>query len=99
FLMIPLAFGVGSALTAVVGRGGGARDRGAGRGAGRGGAPPGVARVGAVLWVTVTGAVGLFVAIFPGATAAAFSGDVEVVAIATQALRFVGPALPGFGVG
>jgi MATE family, multidrug efflux pump len=90
FLMIPLAFGVGSALTALVGRAVGAGDWATARR---------TAWTGALLALAVTGAVGLFVAAFPGATAAAFSGDAEVAAIAERALRLVGPALPGFGVG
>ncbi|HYZ61299.1 MAG TPA: MATE family efflux transporter, partial [Acetobacteraceae bacterium] len=90
FLMIPLAFGVGSALTALVGRAVGAGDWETARR---------TAWTGAALSLAVTGAVGFFVALFPGATARAFASDPEVVAIATTALSVVGPALPGFGVG
>ena len=90
FLMIPLAFGVGSALTALVGRAVGAGDWATARR---------IAWAGGSMALAVTGAAGLVVAVFPGATAAAFSRDPEVVAIATQALRYVGPALPGFGAG
>src|SRR4051794_34914007 len=90
FLMIPLAFGVGSALTALVGRAVGAGDWETARR---------IAWAGGSMALAVTGAVGLLVAAFPGATAAAFSSDPEVVAIATRALRYIGPALPGFGAG
>lgn len=90
FLMIPLAFGVGSALTALVGRAVGAGDWSTARR---------TAWTGALMALAVTGPIGLIIALFPSATAAALSSDDAVVTIATQALRFIGPALPGFGVG
>lgn len=90
FLMIPLAFGVGSALTALVGRAVGAGDWVTARR---------IAWTGALLALAVTGPAGLFVALFPAMTATAFSSDAAVVAIATEALRYIGPALPGFGIG
>jgi len=55
--------------------------------------------MGAALALIVTGAVGLTVAAFPVATGTAFGGDAEVTAIAAGALRLIGPALPGLGVG
>ena len=90
FLMIPLAFGVGSALTALVGRAVGAGDWETARR---------TAWTGASLALAVTGAVGLWVTLFPSATARAFASDPEVVTIATTALSVVGPAMPAFGVG
>ncbi len=90
FLMIPLAFGVGSALTALVGRAVGAGDWVMARR---------IAWTGGLLALAVTGTVGLLVAIFPGAFARAFSTDPQVAAIATEALSILGPALPGFGLG
>lgn len=90
FLMIPLAFGVGSALTALVGRAVGAGDWATARR---------TAWTGALLAFAVTGAVGLWTALFPGMTARAFTDDAAVVALATTALSVMGPALPGFGVG
>jgi len=90
FLMVPLAFGVGSALTALVGRAVGAGDWPTARR---------TAWAGAAMALAVTLGVGVFVGLFPAATAAAFSNDPQVVAIATQALGIMGPALPGFGVG
>ena len=82
FLMIPLAFGVGSALTALVGRAVGAGDWAeARRTAWTGGRWP----------LGVTGAVGLSVTLFPEATARAFTADPEVRAIATTALSMIGP--------
>jgi putative MATE family efflux protein len=90
FLMVPLAFGVGSALTALVGRAVGAGDWALARR---------TAWTGALLAFAVTGAVGLAVTLFPTATAQAFTTDPEVAAIAATALSVMGPALPGFGVG
>jgi Na+-driven multidrug efflux pump len=90
FLMIPLAFGVGSALTALVGRAVGARDWAEARR---------VAWTGAGLAFAVTAAVGVPVALFPAATAAAFTADPAVQAVAAEALGIIGWALPGFGVG
>jgi len=90
FLMVPLAFGVGSALTALVGRAVGGGDWPTARR---------IAWAGAGMAFAVTVGVGLFVGLFPSTTARAFASDPEVVRIATQALAVMGPALPGFGVG
>lgn len=90
FLMVPLAFGVGSALTALVGRAVGGGDWATARR---------TAWAGGLLALALTSTVGLFVSLFPGATARFFTTDPEVVGIATRALAIIGPALPGFGVG
>lgn len=90
FLMIPLAFGVGSALTALVGRAVGGGDWPEARR---------IAWTGAALALGVTGAIALPVAIFPAATAAAFTSDPAVRAIATEALSIIAWAMPGFGLG
>jgi putative MATE family efflux protein len=90
FLMIPLAFGVGSALTALVGRAVGAGDWATARR---------TAWTGAMLALAVTGVVGLIVSLFPTATARLFATDPDVVAMAATALSVMGPALPAFGVG
>ena len=90
FLMIPLAFGVGSALTALVGRAVGAGDWPEARR---------IAWTGGGLALVVTGAIALPVAIFPAATAAAFTTDPAVRAIATEALAIIAWAMPGFGLG
>jgi Na+-driven multidrug efflux pump len=90
FLMVPLAFGVGSALTALVGRAAGAGDWGTARR---------TAWAGGLLALGVTAAVGLFVSVFPAATAGVFASDPAVAEIAAQAISIIGPALPGFGVG
>ncbi|MCY1243346.1 MATE efflux family protein [compost metagenome] len=90
FLMIPLAFGVGSALTALVGRAVGAGDWHTARR---------TAWVGAFLALLIAGTAGAAVGLAPMQFASLFSGDAEVVAIAARALSWVGPAFGGFGLG
>ena len=90
FLMVPLAFGVGSALTALVGRA---------VGAGRWDQALRLAWTGGLMAFVVTGAIGLAVAASPGAFAAFFTSDPAVVALATRALSFTGFAFGGFGLG
>lgn len=90
FLIIPISFGVGSALTALVGHAAGAGDwRTARR----------TAWIGGGLAFAVTGAAGAAVALFPHGFAALFTRDAAVVAIAAQALSIIGPAYGGFGLG
>ncbi|WP_454765117.1 MATE family efflux transporter [Cupriavidus campinensis] len=90
FLMIPLAFGVGSALTALVGRAVGAGDWHTARR---------TAWVGAWLALILAGAVGAAVGLAPALFAGMFTQDAEVGAIAARALSWVGPAFGGFGLG
>jgi Na+-driven multidrug efflux pump len=90
FLMIPIAFGVGSALTALVGRAVGAGDWATARR---------IAWTGALMAFLLTGAAGIAIGLAPQAFASFFSRDPAVVAIATRALTFVGPAFGGFGLG
>lgn len=90
FMMIPLAFGVGSALTALVGRSVGQGDWETARRS---------AWVGGLMALCICSAVGLSVALFPMAFANLFASDAEVAAIAARALGFIGPAFGGFGLG
>lgn len=90
FLMIPLAFGVGAALTALVGRAVGAGDWVLARR---------LAWTGFAMSLCVTVPVAAFVAIAPGTTAGFFAHDPEVQRIAAGALSIVGPAMPFFGGG
>ncbi len=90
FLMIPLAFGVGSALTALVGRAVGAGDWATARR---------TAWAGALLALAVAGLVGAAVGLAPARFAALFTHDAQVAAIAARALSWVGPAFGGFGLG
>lgn len=90
FLMIPLAFGIGSALTALVGRAVGAGDWAEARR---------LAWTGGVLAFVIAGSCGAAVTIFPETFARAFTDDPQVVAIAADALRLIGPAYGAFGLG
>ena len=90
FLMIPLAFGIGSALTALVGKAVGEGDWVTARR---------TAWTGGVLAFAVTGTMGALVGLFPSTFASAFTQDPAVVAVATRALGFIGPAFGGFGLG
>ncbi|CAG2159914.1 MATE family efflux transporter [Cupriavidus numazuensis] len=90
FLMIPLAFGVGSALTALVGRAVGAGDWHTARR---------TAWVGALLALLIAGLAGAAVGMMPHRFAGLFTQDTQVAAIAARALSWVGPAFGGFGLG
>ena len=90
FLMIPIVFGVGSALTALVGRAVGEGDWATARR---------TAWTGAFLSLSLAAAVGVPVSFAPDALARAFTDDPAVVAIAARAVAYVGPALVGFGAG
>ena len=90
FLMVPLAFGVGSALTALVGRAVGAGDWVTARR---------IAWMGGVAAFVVCATFGAAVGLFPGLFARFFTTDPEVVAIASRALGYVGPAFGAFGLG
>lgn len=90
FLVIPLAFGVGSALTALVGRAAGGSDwRTARR----------IAWLGGGVTFFLTGSLGAMVALMPQAFASFFTDDQQVVRIASSALAFIGPAFGGLGLG
>jgi Na+-driven multidrug efflux pump len=90
FLMIPLAFGIGSALTALVGRAVGEGDWAEARR---------LAWTGGALAFVLAAACGAAVALFPESFARAFTDDAEVVAIAARALTIIGPAYGAFGLG
>ncbi|MDM7946599.1 MAG: MATE family efflux transporter [Oceanibaculum nanhaiense] len=90
FLMIPLAFGVGSALTALVGRAVGAGDWQNGRR---------IAWTGGLLAFAMAGAAGLAVGLAPHSFASAFSDDPAVIEIAARGLAYTGFAFGGFGLG
>jgi putative MATE family efflux protein len=90
YLLIPLVFGFGSALVAMVGTSVGAGDRARAER---------VAWVGAGLAAGVTGAVGVSAALAPGVWMSLFSAEPEVVAAGSSYLRIVGPAYPFFGAG
>lgn len=90
FTMVPLAFGVGSALTALVGRAVGQGDWETARR---------TAWVGGAMALLPCGAIGLAVGLLPHGFARLFASDAEVAAIAARALALIGPAFAGFGLG
>ncbi|HEV2055551.1 MAG TPA: MATE family efflux transporter [Methylomirabilota bacterium] len=90
YLQILLAFGMGSALVAMVG---------ANVGAGQIARAERIAWTGAGIAAAVTGAIGLFAAIFPGAWLGLFTTDPEVIAAGASYLRIVGPVYGFFGLG
>lgn len=90
YLQIPLVFGMGAALVAMVGTNVGAgRHRRAER----------VAWSGSALAAAATGVMGVWGALFPHAWLGLFTTEPEVVAVGTAYLRIVGPVYAFFGVG
>jgi Na+-driven multidrug efflux pump len=90
FMMIPLAFGIGSALTSLVGRAAGAGDWAEARR---------LAWTGGAAAFVLAGSCGVAVTLFGESFARAFTADAEVVAIAARALGIIGPAYGAFGAG
>ncbi len=90
FMMIPLSFGIGAALTALVGRAVGAGDwRTARR----------TAWIGGLLALLVAGCAGVAASWAPLAFVSMFTSDPAVAAIAALALAYIGPAFGFFGMG
>jgi putative MATE family efflux protein len=90
YLMIPLVFGLGSALVTMVGTN---------VGAGQVVRAERVAWVGAGLAAGVTGSIGLLAAVVPAAWLGLFSTDPDVLAAGARYLTTVGPVYGFFGVG
>jgi len=90
YLQIPLVFGFGSALVAMVGTN---------VGAGRIARAERVAWTGVGLAAGVTASIGLAGALFPRAWLGLFTADPEVIAVGSLYLRTVGPAYGFFGLG
>ena len=90
YLQIPLVFGMGSALVAMVGTN---------VGAGQLARAERVAWTGAGLAAAVTASIGLLAAVFPRAWLGLFTADPQVQAVGTTYLMIVGPAYGFFGLG
>jgi putative MATE family efflux protein len=90
YLQIPIVFGMGTALVAMVGTN---------VGAGRYQRAERIAWTGAAIAGAVTGTIGLAAAVVPGAWTGLFTSDPAVTRVATLYLRIVGPAYAFFGVG
>ena len=90
YLLIPVVFGIGSALVPLVA---------ANDGAGRADRVRQFTRAGALLGMAVCAVVGLTVAIAPQLWMGLFTTDASVQAIGESYLRRVGPAFPCLGLG
>jgi Na+-driven multidrug efflux pump len=90
YLLIPLVFGVGAPLVAMVG---------ANIGAGQNRRALRIAMVGGALAFAATEAIGLAAAIWPQAWLNLFGDDPTMVATGKDYLRFVGPMYGFFGLG
>ncbi|MEP9349157.1 MATE family efflux transporter [Xanthobacter sp. KR7-225] len=90
YLLIPLIFGIGAPLVALVGTN---------IGAGRGDRALAIALLGGGLAFIVTEAIGIAAALWPAAWLSLFSDDPAMIAAGSQYLRIVGPAYGFFGLG
>jgi Na+-driven multidrug efflux pump len=90
YLLIPLVFGLGAPLVALVGTN---------IGAGQNQRALRVALVGGAIAFAMTETIGLAAAIWPSAWLNLFGADPLMVATGTQYLRFVGPTYGFFGFG
>jgi putative MATE family efflux protein len=90
YLLIPLVFGIGAPLVAMVG---------ANIGAGQNRRALRIAMVGGALAFAATEAIGLAAAIWPSAWLNLFGDDPTMVATGKDYLRFVGPMYGFFGLG
>ncbi|MBI3370997.1 MAG: MATE family efflux transporter [Betaproteobacteria bacterium] len=92
YIIIPLGFGVGTGIVALVGTNWGAKRYARARA---------IAWSGGAVVAAACGAVGLFFALFPRLWMAIFTADEEIIRIGVSYLQIVGPAyaLYGFGIG
>jgi len=90
YLLIPLVFGLGAPLVAMVGTN---------MGAGQTSRALRIAFVGAAIAFALTETIGLTAALWPTAWPALFSSDPRVIAAGSSYLRVVGPAYGFFGLG
>ena len=90
YLLIPLVFGIGAPLVAMVG---------ANIGAGQNRRALRIAMIGGALAFAATEGIGIAAAIWPSAWLSLFGGDPVMVATGEHYLRFVGPTYGFFGLG
>jgi putative MATE family efflux protein len=90
YILIPLAFGFGTAIVAMVGTNWGAKQYRRARE---------IAWTGAAIVATACGAIGLIVALFPALWMGLFSDNQEIIRIGTSYLRIVGPIYSLYGLG
>ena len=90
YILIPLAFGFGAAIVAMVGTNWGARQYRRARE---------IAWTGAATVAAACATIGLLAAIFPNLWMGLFSDDPEIVRLGTSYLRIVGPIYGLYGLG
>ena len=92
YIIIPLGFGIGTAIVAMVGTNFGAKQYARARS---------IAWSGGAVVALFCGAVGVFFALFPRLWMTLFTTDEEIIRIGVSYLQIVGPsyALYGFGIG
>lgn len=90
YIMIPLAFGFGTALVAMVGTNWGAGQQQRARA---------IAWIGAGTVAVACGAVGVFFALFPGTWMGLFTHEEEMIRVGTLYLQTVGPIYALLGLG
>ena len=90
YILIPLAFGFGTAIVAMVGTNWGAKQFGRARR---------IAWIGGVTSAVACGAVGAFFALFPRLWMGLFTEDAEIIRIGVSYLRIVGPIYAFYGLG
>ena len=90
FLLIPMVFGIGAAMTAIVGTN---------MGAGRVARAEQVGWTGGALAAALTGSVGLLLALAPGLWVGLFTDDPETSAAGARFLQIVGPVFLFQGLG
>ncbi len=90
YILIPLAFGFGTAIVAMVGTNWGAKQYRRARV---------IAWTGGATVALACAAVGVFCAFFPGLWMGLFSDDAEVIRLGSRYLQIVGPAYGFYGLG
>jgi Na+-driven multidrug efflux pump len=90
YILIPLAFGFGTAIVAMVGTNWGAKQYRRARQ---------IAWTGAATVAAACVTIGLFVALFPALWLGLFSDDPEIIGLGTSYLRIVGPIYGLYGLG
>jgi len=90
FLMVPIGFGLGGPLVALVGTSIGAGDKARALR---------IVMAGSAIAFAVTGTIGLIAAIFPEAWLHLFTSEPNAVAVGSSYLRIVGPTFGFYGLG
>jgi Na+-driven multidrug efflux pump len=90
YILIPLAFGFGTAIVAMTGTNWGAKQYERARAVGW---------TGAAMVAAACGAVGLFFAVFPRLWMSLFTSDEEIIRIGSLYMQIVGPAYALYGLG